>query len=410
MPLFRYQTIDANGVRSEGTQDAKDRFALYHAVKKDGLVVVSAEEVPDRFRVTLFHRLPLFNKTKTHQKIIFARNLSKMVEAGLPVVRGLSILEKDTSGDFKKVLRGLQESISSGNTLGASMKSYPKVFSGLMIPAVLAGEESGNLSGALKNVALEIEKTYKQNKKIKRAFLYPVVTLFFIVYVVLLAMVYIAPTLSSTFSSFGLYPDLSIRVIIATSNFVVSYSFYVALVLVVFILAVSSFAKTYKGQRFFDFILIETPFIGDVVKQLNSARTMRALSTLLASGVDIISAIRATKGFLTNSYYKDVLGEAEETLQKGGSLSLVFSAHNNLYPVFVSEMASAGEESGKMADTFLSAALFYEEELKEKTKNIYTFFETIFVAGSIFAVGFLVLSIVKSLYLATSILFQKPGF
>jgi type IV pilus assembly protein PilC len=398
MALFHYQTINAEGVRSEGTMEAKDKVTLYHLVKKDGITIVSAEELLGKKPFSFSADLPFFNSVKMHDKILFARNLSKMLDSGLPITRGLSIMEREAKGQFKKVLVDLNTALSRGDTLSDSMKAYPKVFSSLFVSMIKAGEESGNMSASLQNVALQMEKSYQLNRKIRGALMYPVIIICLMIAIGVLMMIYMVPTLTATFTSLGVALPLSTRIIIGTSNFLLSYSLFVLLGAVLLVLVFVYISRTDKGKRVADFVLLRVPIIGSMVKQINSARTTRTLSSLISSGVDIVVATGVTKDVLQNSYYKEVLDEIQATIQKGKTISSTFSAHENLYPIFVSEMVSVGEETGKIGDMLLSVALYYEEEIDQKTKDMSSVIEPFLMVFIGLAVGFFAISIISPIY------------
>ncbi len=397
MPLFRYKTLSPDGRIVEGIQEAKDRFALYHSVKQDGSTVIFATEAKQK-NLFLTTSLALFNTVGTHDKILFARNLAKMLQAGLPLTRGISIIERESRGEFKKILGKINDSLAKGDTLGDSLKMYPKVFSSLFVSMVKAGEESGNLSNALENVSTQMEKTYLLNKKIRGALIYPAVILCLMVAIGVLMMIYMVPTLTSTFNGLGIKLPLSTRIIIGLSNFLVSYFVLVVIGVVgLFFLTLFSI-RTEKGQRMLDFLFLHIPIVKNMVKQVNAARTARTLSSLVSSGVDIVIAISVTKDVLQNSYYKKVLSEIESVIQKGGLVSAVFSSHQDLYPVFVSEMVAVGEETGKIGDMLLSVANFYEEEIDQKTKDMSSVIEPFLMIFIGLAVGFFAISVITPIY------------
>ena len=398
MPLFHYKTITREGKTIEGNSEAKDKFALYHSIKADGNIVVFAEEVKDKRSFSFLISLPFLNNVSTHNKIIFAHNLSKMIDAGLSITRALSIMEKEAKDLFKKILGELNTSLSKGNTLSDSMKNYPKVFSTLFISMIKAGEESGNLSSALNNVALQMEKTYQLNKKIKGAMMYPLIIVTLMIIIGILMIIYMVPTLTATFTGLGLELPISTRIIIGISNFLVSYFLFVILGFIVFLFATIFVFRTVKGQRILDSLLLKTPVISSITKQVNSARTARTLSSLISSGVDIVLASGVTKDVLQNSYYKEVLGEVQIAVQKGTTMSSVFSSHQDLYPVFVSEMISVGEETGKTGDMLMNVALFYEEEIDQKTKDMSSVIEPVLMVFIGIAVGIFAISIISPIY------------
>ncbi len=398
MPLFHYKTVNKEGKQTEGTMEAKDKFALYHLIKTDGNSVVFAEEAQNKSTFNVSNFLPFLDTVKTHDKIIFARNLSKMIDAGLPITRALSIMEREAKNLFKKVLNELNTSLSRGTTLSDSMKAYPKVFSSLFTSMVRAGEESGNLSSALQNVALQMEKSYQLNRKIRGALMYPVIILVLMIAIGVLMMIYMVPTLTATFTGLGLDLPFSTRMIIGASNFLVSYFIFVLFGFILLILAFIFAIRTKRGQRLLDFVLLKLPIIGGVTRQINAARTARTLSSLLSSGVDIIVASGVTKDVLQNSYYKEVLNEIQASVQKGTTMSSVFSAHHDLYPIFVSEMVSVGEETGKTGDMLLNVALFYEEEIDQKTKDMSSVIEPVLMVFIGVAVGIFAISIISPIY------------
>ena len=398
MPLFHYQVIDNEGKRVDGTMEAKDRFALYHLVKKDGNTIVFTEEAKKQKFFSISSIFPFLAGVSQHDKIIFARNLAKMIEAGLPISRGLSIMEREAIGQFKKILASLNESLSKGASLSEAMKNYPNVFSTLFVSMARAGEESGNLSQALQNVALQMEKSYLLNKKIKGALMYPAVIVSLMIVIGVLMMVYMVPTLTATFVGLGISLPLSTRIIIGISNFLQSYFVFVIFATIALGFAFSVSIRTTLGQRLLDVVLLRVPIVSEMVKQINSARTARTLSSLITSGVDIIVAIGVTKDILQNSYYKAVLDEVQTAIQKGESISKVFSLHEKLYPMFVSEMVFVGEETGKIGEMFMNVALFYEEEIDQKTKDMSSVIEPFLMIFIGVAVGFFAISMISPIY------------
>jgi type IV pilus assembly protein PilC len=397
MPLFKYKIINSKGETETGTVDAKDKFAASHSIKKDNVTIVSIEE--NQKEKSFFSlSFSLFGGVNTHDKINFARNLGSMIDAGLPITRGLSIMERQSKGEFKKVLSSLSDSIAKGKTLSESMKDFPKVFSQLFISMVKAGEESGKLSLALNNVGMQMEKSYQLSRKIKGALMYPAVIFSLMIIIGVLMMVYMVPTLTETFVGLGIKLPLTTRMIIAVSNFLKSYFLFVILGTCLLIFGITVALRTSKGQRVLDTLILHMPIIGEIVKQINSARTARTLSSLLSSGVDIVVAIGVTKDVIQNSYYKAVLEKIQNTIQKGDQISSVFIDNDKLYPLFVGEMVSVGEETGKIGEMLLSVATFYEEEVDQKTKDMSSVIEPILMIFIGVAVGFFAISMLAPTY------------
>jgi type IV pilus assembly protein PilC len=278
------------------------------------------------------------------------------------------------------------------------MKNYPKVFSTLFISMVRAGEESGNLSMSLQNVGQQMEKSYQLTKKIRGALMYPAVVFSLMIIIGVLMMVYMVPTLTATFVGLGIKLPLSTRIIIAISNFLKSYFIFVIIGTFVSAFLTVLAYRTTRGQRISDFLFLKLPVIKEIVKQINSARTARTLSSLLSSGVDIVLAIGITKDVIQNSYYKDVLEKVQDVIQKGEPISGVFAANNHLYPLFVGEMVSVGEETGKIGEMLMGVAVYYEDEVDQKTKDMSSIIEPILMIFIGVGVGFFALSMLGPTY------------
>ncbi len=400
MAIFKYKILDPEGRVKEGEMEAKDKFALYHSIKQDGSTVVSVEEAGVEKGIGFSSNIdiPFLSRVKAHDKITFAKNLSKMIDAGLPVTRGLSIIERQSKGKFKKIIGELGDSISKGNTFSDSMKAYPDVFSTLFVSMVRAGEESGNLSMALNNVGIQMEKSYQLTRKIRGALMYPAVIFSLMAVIGVLMMVYMVPTLTSTFVGLGVKLPLSTRMIIAVSDALKNYFPYIIVGTALLVTGFVWWIRTASGKKVVDTVAIKVPVIGEIVKQVNSARTARTLSSLLSSGVDIVVAIGVTKDVIQNHYYKEVLDEIQSTIQRGDQISGVFSRYNDLYPIFVGEMVSVGEETGKIGEMLLSVAVFYEDEVDQKTKDMSSIIEPILMIFIGVAVGFFAISMLGPTY------------
>jgi type IV pilus assembly protein PilC len=397
MTLFHYKATSPEGIQYEADMDASDKFDLAHKLKKDGISIISAIEKNNTLG-SMNIKIPFLGGVKAHDKIVFARNLGSMIEAGLPMTRALSIMEREGKGNFKEILKKIGEDVSTGKTLSESMTAYPKVFSELFVSMVKAGEDSGNLVSALKNVSGQMEKTYLLNKKVKGAMMYPAVIFSLMIVIGVLMMIYMVPTLSSTFVGLGVKLPLSTRIIIGMSNFLRSYILYIIPSVTLFVFMFVYFMRTKIGGRIGDFVALHMPIIGEVVKQVNAARTARTLSSLISSGVEIVSALKVTEEVLQNSYYKEVLAKTSLTIEKGEQISKIFTENSNLYPLFVGEMVSVGEETGKIGEMLLGVAEFYEEEVDQKTKDMSAIIEPFLMIFIGIAVGAFAISMLAPTY------------
>lgn len=397
--LFLYRAKSKDGEIIKGALDALDRFSLAHELRSRGQTPLSIKEESENFfaRLSMFENI--FSRVSIGEKIIFTKNLSGMIRAGLSLSRALSVLQKQTKNSaLNKILTSLNSDISSGETFSSGLLKFPNIFSKLFVSMTRAGEESGNLSGALSDIGINLEKTHSLTKKVHGALIYPGVILSAMVIIGVLMFAFVVPTLASTFKELGVVLPTSTRIIIWFGNFFSNnlISTFVGILGIVF--GFYSFLRAKFMSKYVDFIVIRLPIIGNLAKELNTARTARTVSSLLLSGVSIVRAVEIAEDVVQNIYYKKVLNDTKKAIEKGASFSKIFEQNSNLYPIMMSEMIQVGEETGKLSDMLLQIALFYEEEIENKTKNLSTIIEPLLmiIIGS--GVGFFAISMISPLY------------
>lgn len=397
MPKYHFKATKSGGETYEGEREATDKFALYHLIRSEGGTVVSTKEI--RERPAIFKSLSIFGRIKATDKIMFAKNLATMIDAGLPLTRALSVMDRQSKNKkFKEILLKTIAEVNTGETLSDALKKFPGAFSQLFVSMVKAGEESGSLTQSLQSVGDQLEKSYQLTKKIRGAMIYPAIILTIMIGIAVLMLVYIVPTISATFKDLKVELPLSTRSIIFASDFLKNQWYIVIAVVVALVLFFVYFRRTVKGKRIIHAAVLKIPIIGSIIKETNSARTTRTLSSLLSSGVDFLVAIKITEEVIQNVHYKDVLHEASVNVEKGKAISEVFLAHEKLYPVFVGEMTSIGEETGKLGEMFSNVATFYENEVEQKTKDMSTIIEPFLMVFIGVAVGFFAIAMLGPTY------------
>lgn len=398
MPAFKYKIIDREGRSNEGIIEAESRFEVYDRLREKGERVVYVKE-EGRGAFTLDRIGRIFSKVRTQDKINFAKNLSAMIKAGLPMTRALSVMERQAKKNgLKNVLASLSEDISKGKSLSESMRSLPDVFSQLFISMVRAGEESGKLSESLSVVGMQMEKAYLLAKKVRGAMIYPAVIVTIMILIGVLMLVYMVPTLTATFQGLGVDLPASTRAVVAASDFLRTQYLAVAAVLIALFSAVILGMRTAKGRRALHFIILRIPLIGNIAREVNAARTARTLASLLSSGVDVVVSIEVAEDIIQNVYFKEVLAKAQKNIEKGESMASAFIENEKLYPVFVGEMISVGEETGQLSQMLTEVAGYYEEEVDQKTKNMSTLIEPFLMVLMGVAVGFFAIAMLAPTY------------
>lgn len=398
MALFKYQAKNTEGVIYDRTAEAADRIALYKIIRDEGGTVVSIKEAKTlkSFNISFG---PLFAKVKTQDKITFAKNLSSMIDAGLSVTRALDVMSKQSkSKAMQKMMVDLGNDVSHGLPLSEALGKHKDVFSELFVSMVKAGEESGSISQSLRIVGLQMEKNYLLVKKVRGAMIYPAVIIAVMLIIAVLLLIFMVPTLTATFEGLGVKLPLPTRILIASSDFMVENTLVVLSAMVGFVVAAIMFFRSKTGRSIIDSASLRIPVIGEMVREVQAARSARTLSSLLSSGVEIVSALGVTAEVLQNHLYKEVLLEAQSGIQKGEQMSVVFSRHALLYPAFVDEMTAVGEETGKIAEMLKGVADFYEEQVDQKTKDLSTIIEPILMIFIGLGVGVFAISMLAPTY------------
>jgi len=397
MALYKYKAKDKEGKTYERTIEVKNRLDIYNVIREEGGRMVFIREVGNQ-SVLLFWD-SIFSNISTHQKITFAKNLGLMMRAGLPLTRALSVMSKQSkSKPFKKLLSELEADVSHGKTLSESLKRWPKAFSRLFVSMVKAGEESGNVSGSLDIVSTQMEKLYLLAKKVRGALIYPAIIISVMIVIAVLLLIFMVPTLTATFEGLGVELPLATRILIYLSNFLVEHTLAVLTGAVLFVISFVLFFQTRIGRNLADTVSVHVPVIGEMVKEFESARSTRTLSSLLSSGVEIVVALDVTIDVLQNHLYKDVLTQVRMAIEKGEPMSAVFIRHEHLYPLFVGEMVAVGEETGKISEMLMGVASYYEEEVDQKTKDLSTIIEPVLMIIIGIGVGVFAISMLAPTY------------
>lgn len=399
MARFTYTAEKAGGEAYKGVAQARDRFELYEIVRREGGRILSVEEEKNTSFLNFSYWNAKITSVPEYDKVLFARNLGAMLGAGLSLARALAIIERQTkNARLSQVVSELAGAVRRGETLHSALARFPRVFSKLFIAMTRAGEEGGQLSQSLIVVSEQMERMYTLKKKIRGALLYPAIIVIAIIAIGIFMMINVVPTLAQTFAELDAELPASTQAIIAVSNFLVQYTVLALSGAVIFFGALYAFIKTAIGSRVKDFIFLHIPLISPIVKEVNAARASRTLASLLASGVDVITALEIVTDVVQNSYFKDVVVKAREGVAKGEPLSTAFVRNEHLYPAFVGEMMSVGEETGQLTEMMKKLAIFYEDEVDRKTKDMSTVIEPFLMVAIGGAVGFFAVAMISPIY------------
>lgn len=392
--------VTLSGTQGEETRiiEAESRFAVYDQIQKEGGTVISVKEGTGLY-LPAWTQITFGTGVKTDEKITFTKNLAAMISAGLTLTRALSVLERQTKKPiFKKVVAGLEADVKKGSSFHEALAKKKKIFSELFIAMVKAGEESGTLADSLKVVASQMEKANNLQKKVKGAMIYPSIILSTILTIGVLMMIFVVPTLSSTFKELGVALPLATRVIVGASDFMANNAILVLILLGVFFGGALLFIRSKPGSKIILSLSLRLPVIGELVRETMSARAARAMSSLLSSGVEMLSALSIAGEVVGDNVFGKVVREAEERVRKGEALSLAFVEHDKLYPILIGEMIQVGEETGTVADMLGQVATYYEIDVEERTKDLSTIIEPILMLVIGASVGVFAMAMITPIY------------
>lgn len=338
------------------------------------------------------------------EKITFTRNLALIVKAGLSLPQGLEVLAKETSSPLLKlILADVKGEVARGNAFSESLARYPRAFNPFYTNMVKTGEASGTLDSILYSLAIHMEKEKALRSKVTSALIYPAVILVVMSIVLTAMMVFVVPRLTAVFQSFNAQLPITTRAMIALSNFIVAH-FILLLVLIVGMLVGIwfFFGRMRPGKIALSWITLHIPVFRILTKKINTARTARALQTLIKSGLPILEALSITSEVLQNHFYKEMLLDAKKGVEKGKALHDVLASYGHLYPPLAAQLVAIGEQTGSLDLVLTDLADFYEEEVDNVTKNLSSIIEPLLMLIIGAAVGFLAISMLQPIYTLTN--------
>ena len=401
MPRYTIRATNNKGEETRGEREAPDALTLARSLRQEGLTLVLATPITANAR-RMAAVTGMLGRIKFHDKILFADNLGSMITAGLSLSRALEVIERQSSSErFRALVHGVADAVRAGSSLRDALAAQPDIFPPLFVAMVGAGEESGKLPESLGIVAEQMGKSYELRRKVRGAMIYPLVIVCVIILIGILMMIFVVPTLTATFKDLHVDLPLSTRFVIGVSDFVSGHPFLVLLGFPLVLFALYRAFRTSVGKRVIDRLSVRLPLIGPIVLKVNSASTMRTLSSLISSGVPMLEALRITREVLQNGQYRAVINRALEAVEKGRTLSSILKQEERLYPVLVGEMAAVGEETGDLPSMLMKGALFYEKEVDQITKNLSTIIEPVLMVLIGIAVGFFAIAMLSPMYSLT---------
>lgn len=401
MPSYSYTAISQEGEKTSGTEVVKTEQELAQLLRKKGYVLTSVEEqgVGQKKSFSLQNFIGELLGVPLREKLVFTRNLKVMIAAGVSLPAALDALAEQTRNKkMQKALKAVREDVMKGQALSESMMRQPKIFSELFQNMVKAGEASGTLEEVLTQLTIQMERDYEVRSKIKGALIYPSVIVFAMLVIGVFMLTFVVPKLAATFADLEAELPLTTRIIVGLGDFFSRFWYIVVFVFVVAVISFFRMLKTRWGKKLFDRFILKVPIISGILKKMQAALTARTLSSLLAAGVPVVSALEITSRVLGNWYFREAMEVSSREVQKGSKLSEVLKNYEHLYPVMVIQMIQVGEETGETTDILKKVAEFFEEEIDNVTKNLASIIEPVLMLVIGVAVGFFAISMFQPIY------------
>jgi type IV pilus assembly protein PilC len=404
MPTFAYSGRTRGGQTITGERVADTADAAVAALRREQIMVTRIDQARVKAPAAAKSKQPKGGaKVPAKNLAIFVRQFSVMIDAGLPLVQCLDILGKqEPHKKFAAVILKVREDVEGGAALADAMKRHPKTFDALFSNMIAAGEAGGILDTILKRLATYIEKAVKLKGEVKSAMIYPVAVIVIAGLVVTAILWKVIPTFAQLFAGLGAQLPLPTRIVIALSDYLVSYGWIAIIALGLMAYGIKSYYDTNNGRHVIDALLLKTPILGNILRKVAVARFCRTLSTLLASGVPILDGLDITARTSGNAIIEDAIQVTRTSIERGETISAPLR-ETNVFPSMVVQMINVGETTGALDAMLSKIADFYEEEVDTAVAGLLTLMEPVMIAF----LGVIVGGIVIAMYLPIFDLISK---
>ncbi len=394
MRTFDYQARDnKTGKIVKSTVKAENEIAAGRLLLEQDLVPISIKEVDEDSFFSKF-----LNRITLKDKVVFSRQLSTLIGAGLPLTQALhTVYEQTENKTFKAIISDIVTSVEGGKTLSESFSKHPKVFDKLYLALVNAGEVSGTLDRSLKRIANQQEKDAQMMSKIRGAMTYPAIVLVVIIGVMSFLLILVVPQVDKLYRDMKKTLPAVTQVMVAIANFLVNFWWLVIIMIGVGIFFMIRYFQSDAGSRVLDGIKLNVPIFKHMFRKMYMARFLRTAELLLETGVAMLDSLDISGEAVNNSLVNDSIKAAAEKVQGGKALSVALKDQDYILPL-APQMINIGEQSGKISEMMGKAAQVYEDELDEQIKALSTAIEPVLMVVLAVMAGTMVAAILLPIY------------
>ena len=392
--IYRYEALDDQGTKKTGLVEADDSRDAASLLKENNLTLVNLEVANIKKSINL----PFINRISMKDVVIFARQFSIMIGAGVAMVQALRILVNQTENQkFKKVIGEIGDEVEGGAPLSDCLAKRPKIFSNFFVSVVKSGERSGKLDEVLNYLADEIGKDYDMIAKIRGSMIYPAVVMVGMVVIGIVMRVFVLPKLMDVMTETGTALPVATRILIAISNFMTGYWWLLIILFVGLLFVIKIALSSRTGRWIFDAMTLRLPVFGKLFQKILLVRFCRSMNTLLLGGVSIENSLSIAGDVVSNMTYKSLVNQTIKEVEDGNSISIVF-LDSPLIPKMVSYMMQVGEETGKLDVVFNKVSEFYNREIDNMLANMMSLLEPLVMILIGVGVGVMVAAVIMPMY------------
>jgi type IV pilus assembly protein PilC len=416
MAIYQWKGIEGSQVSSgeieaknasEASQKLKERKVIITNIvlisgKEEALIGATTTTGPRKSQaVQKIKKQFKGKKIPVKMLVIFTKKFSTMIEAGLPMLKTLKMLESQQEDkNFRWVVNSIMTDVESGSTLSEAFAEHPSVFDTVFINLIKAGETSGKLTLFLRKLVTQLERSEKIRAKLKSALSYPIILLCVATGVIGIMMVKVVPVFQQMFSAMGHSLPGPTQLIVNISNFLrnpMKGGLLVVVIIGSIVMLKYLLKNNIKVKRFFDKYILKVPIIGEIIQKSTLSKIAMVQGNLAAAGVSLIEALDIISNTITNSMYTDAFVIVKDGVQSGNQLSSLYSTCSVFPPTFY-QMLAVGEETGKMDEMFEATAQYYEEEFDMAVDHLTEALEPIMIVGMGMTVGFIIVAMYMPIF------------
>ena len=395
MPSFKYKAVNKSGEFLDGVIVVASQADVVQMLREKEFLPVNVEQIRENQDVDI---LAFMKKVKTKDIAIFCRQFHTMLNSGISIIQCLDILRQQFDNlKLRKVIVDVYDLVQKGSTFSESMRAHRDTFPELLINMIEAGEMSGNLDTILQRMADHYEKDTRLKRKITGAMIYPMVLSGVSILVVTFLLIFVMPVFIGMFTSSGVQLPLPTRILLGLSDFLRGYWYVVLFVLIVGIYLLRRFLKSDAGKLVFDRLKLRLPIVKHVAIRIATTRFARTLSTLLASGIPLLSAMEITAKVVGNKVVENAVMGIREDVRKGFDLAGPVK-RTGLFPPMVDSMIHIGEESGSLDDVLKRTADFYDEEVDAAIAKMTAMLEPLMIVFMAVVIGSVIIAIAAPMF------------